>query len=131
MRTYKSRVRGALGVALLGIAGMTAVSSIVLRVGTDQWPFVIKYPLLLLAAAGGLWACMPYWRTVDQMEREAQTTSWFWGGSAGAIAGLFALTAAGVSKDMAMGAALLAIIQFAGFLLFYFGWRLRHRGSPE
>lgn len=131
MQAYDKKVWRTLGIALIGVAGMTLGSSILLRSDAGQWSFPALFVALLVLAAFALWACMPYWRQIDHMEREAQMVSWFWGGSFGAIAGLFGMAASRMNDDMAQGAALLAVIQVAGAVVFYIGWKLRHRGSPE
>lgn len=86
--------------------------------------------ILLLSLAGSLliFAMRPWWRALDEMEKDAQLISWYWGGSMGLGVGLMtAVVLGGPASPMAQGALLAAGAQILFFLLFWVGWKILHR----
>jgi hypothetical protein len=51
----------------------------------------LRLAILLGAAVPAFWLAARYWRGLDEAAQEAQKSAWFWGGSFGIAAGLFAL----------------------------------------
>ena len=75
-------------------------------------------------------AVLPWWRTLDYMQREAQYFSWHWGATAGAAAAFCAIIAfQGMSSELIRGALLLAIAQVVGYGLFWLLWAVRHKSE--
>ena len=87
--------------------------------------------LLALCTIGtvALAACVPWWRRADDMQKYAHLVSWYWGGIAGGALAVMALVAAGGRQaQLAQGGGITLLGQFAGFLVFFAVWRMRHRG---
>ncbi len=81
-----------------------------------------------------------WWRRLDEAAREAHKWSWFWGGNLGLVVGgvilltlvrvdLRASTLAGVdpAQVLALGMALLLLLQLIGYTLAWAGWWLARR----
>jgi len=68
-------------------------------------------------------AVIPLWRRLDDMARDAHTTAWYWGGSAGLGVGLLSLIAlTGVRSPFVGGAMFAAGLQLAGYGVCWVGW---------
>src|SRR5690606_30704183 len=107
---YSARMRRASWLAyglpvLAGLAGSFIIRNVV--PGEHFWP-VLAALLGLLAIV--LWACVPWWKRMDDMQRHGHMFSWFWGGFPGGLAVLLALVAAtGVRSEVSLaGLAVLA-----------------------
>ena len=101
--------------------------------------FVAPGEHLWLVLVGGLvfvgtaiWACIPWWRTMDDMRRQGHTVSWYWGSMGGGLA-MFAwlIAALGPHSDQVMGAVMLLTGQFIGFRGFWTIWKWRQRGEKS
>ncbi|WP_296819510.1 hypothetical protein [Brevundimonas sp.] len=129
--------------------GLTLVLALVsggvlgaLGAGEDASPVpdVVTGALMLGLAVGVLWACLAYWRRLDEAAREAHKFAWYWGGSAGlGVAGLAIGYLAGLgetadlgwlgldgsaSSYLIVGALLVVAAQVVGYVLVWAGWWL-------
>jgi hypothetical protein len=124
----KVHARGLL--ALGGAVGAGLAGGWILRFGEAQWPAWLVFAALVGAIAVAIAATIPWWRALDPMQKEAQLTSWYWGGIGGASIVLMALIAsAGVNSDLARGALYLFVGQGGAFALYWLAWSLAHRGT--
>jgi len=123
----KQRKIGLLVLAMSITAGV--VGGVLARSGTALPAFVILGGLVLVFALA-IFATIPWWRSLDPMQRDAQYFGWYWGGAAGAAAALVGIIAFSGTQSILMKGALLVITgQVAGFVLFWIVWRLRHHGG--
>lgn len=93
-----------------------------------------SFSLMLSAALAGLGllACVPWWRALDEMQRSAQLTSWYWGGSFGCVAGLLgAGLIGGVHSALLSGALLVAAAQIISFAVCWTVSRFIHRPAAS
>jgi len=88
-------------------------------------------PLAAAVLIGAFVAALPHWRMLDHMQRDSRLLSWYWGGSFGGGLGLvLALMAAGARSPFFAGAALVWILQLAGYTGWRLWWWLAHRTGP-
>ena len=105
----------------------------------------IVSPIIVGAMVTALVVALVWMRFIDEAAREAHKFAWYWGGLSGlATGGVFVILATlpqaaafdaqaifGVRDDpaayMALGAALLAAVMTAGYLVAWAAWWLRHR----
>mgnify|MGYP001809544166 FL=1 len=81
------------GLIIGGVAGWSQDPE--LPQGPLSVPGVI--PALALAGIAAVtWVSLIWWRTIDELARQAHATAWFWGGSLGMTAGWLALSFASV-----------------------------------
>jgi hypothetical protein len=130
--SYSSRMRRATWLAFGAPAAIGAVLGFFLRgIGPGQH-FWLVFPILLVGCALALWACVPWWRRMDDMQKHGHMVSWYWGGLAGGIIMLMAIIAAnGTRSEQALGALLVMMGSVGGFLLFWAMWAWRRRGDPS
>ena len=127
--SYRSRLRRATWLAFVGPVLAAAGASMMLRSVAPGEHFWLVLGALLVVCALALWACLPWWNRLDDMQKQGHMVSWYWGGLAGGIAGLMWVVAAvGVHGQMAVGALIVFLGEAAGFLLFLFVWALRRSG---
>lgn len=89
-------------------------------------PLLLGLGMLILA---GAW---PWWNKTDDLQKQGQLISWWWGGTAGALAMLIVLiTLTGRHSDMSLGAIYIFMAEFAGMVVAYLVWKIRGRGAPE
>jgi hypothetical protein len=73
-------------------------------------------------------AQLPRWRRLDHMQQDSRLLSWFWGGSIGSGFGLLlALLLGGPERPLVAGAALVWLLQFAGYAVARLWWWLAYR----
>jgi hypothetical protein len=130
---YSRRLRKNTLLAFLLPIGLALPASYMLRYvmpGENFWVVMIG-GLLILAAT--FWACLPWWRTMDDMQRHGHMISWYWGGVAGGLVALNWLIAAlGIPSPQVQGALTLFIGQALGFFIFWAVWMWRQqRGAGE
>jgi hypothetical protein len=115
----------AAGVAIAGgLAG-----SVLLRFAGPGEYFWLTFPLLVALCVVAGWAAGPWWRRLDDMQRQGHLVSWYWGGIGGMLMTLMALVAAtGVRSPLATGGFLVTIGQSAGFLVYWLFWARGRRG---
>jgi hypothetical protein len=110
---------GALAAAVLAGVGCGAV----LTVGHGRWPLWMTIAVLSGIMLLAITAAAPFWRRLDDMAREAHTTAWYWGGSAGLGVGIMSVIAlGGVRSPLFQGAAVVGLAQIAGYGLCWLGW---------
>src|SRR5438876_9930735 len=104
-----------------------------LKVGRAQgsYPPQASIVLILLFAALAVLVAVPWWRALGEMQREAQLTSWYWGGSfGGAVGVLSALVIGGAHSPLVLGTLLMGAAQVASFAVFWVASRfLRRRAA--
>jgi hypothetical protein len=126
---YSSKLRRATGIAsavplACGIAG----GAMLRWLGPGQH-FWVTFPLLIAACVVAGWAAAPWWRRMDDMQREGHLISWYWGGIGGALVALMALVAAtSVRSQLATGGFLVLIGETAGFFIYWLFWARGRRG---
>jgi hypothetical protein len=82
-------VAGILSGGLAKVSGSTSVTSL-----------VVSVVVISLAMAAGIWACLRWWRTLDEAAQEAHKWAWWWGSTGGlAIGGTALLTVMIASLD--------------------------------
>lgn len=130
--SYSRRLRWTTLLAFLALAAIALPLGYALRLvapGEDFWP-VLTAGLLIVGLT--LWACVPWWRTMDGMQKHGHMISWYWGGMGGGLAVMAWLIAAiGLRREQVQGALALFMGQAAGFLMFWIVWSWRRRGLAE
>ena len=112
-------------VLILGAAIGVAWASIVSH---ESFRPSISVVLSAALAGVGIAACIPWWRALDEMQREAQLTSWYWGGCFGCLLGVIgAGLIGGVRSTLLSGALLVAAAQILCFAVCWVVYRLIHR----
>ena len=129
---YSRRLRKTTLLAFLGPLAFALPGAFLLRnvvPGEHFWPVLI---VGLLTVGAAFWACIPWWRTMDDMQKQGQMISWYWGGMAGGIGMLIWLIAAlGNLSPQVQGAIAMMAGQVVGFLIFWAVWMWRQRGAKE
>lgn len=130
--SYSRRLRKTTLLAFLGPLALALPAGFMLRYvvpGEHFWPVLI---VGLMIVAATFLACIPWWRTMDDMQRQGHMISWYWGGMAGGIIVLIGLIAAlGVRSDQSQGAVALFMGQAVGFLIYWAVWMWRRRGEKS
>jgi FtsH-binding integral membrane protein len=125
MSTYQKRIWRALAVQLAGaVAAVAAI--LLLGAHARQMPLALVIGGLILAGVVVLAAGQPWWRRIDEMEREEHALAWYEGSLPGALFALLCLLGvmahSGAHRELGVGAA----ICFAAQALFYFiFWGIR------
>lgn len=130
--SHDSRVRKyfVLGFGVAIAAGL--VLGIYLPANAGSAPAWLVFPVLLVLMGGVMLAGLPWWRALDDVQRQGQTHSWYWGSMlAGLCVIMWLIATTGRHSDMSLGAAYLFIAQGIGFALVWTIWRLRGRGASE
>jgi hypothetical protein len=126
---YSARLRRATWLAF-GVAPLVGIGGALLlrRVGPGEY-FWLVFPILLTGCGLALLACVPWWKRLDDMQKQGHLVSWYWGGLAGGIASLMALVASrGVRSDLANGGMIVLLSEAVGFVLFWAVWAYARRG---
>ncbi|MGR4866199.1 hypothetical protein [Caulobacter sp. LARHSG274] len=119
----QKRIWVAGGVALAVAIAVGVASGLLIIQGRDHIPTTAILVLLALLIGGALFACVPWWRRLDDMARDAHLTAWYWGGSFGAGIGLLGIAAsAGVRGAIFQGGALVVLAQVAAYVVFWLAW---------
>lgn len=130
--SYSRRLRKTTLLAFLLPIAITIPAGYLLRhvvPGENFWVVLIA-GLSVIAAT--FWACMPWWRTMDDMQRHGHMISWYWGGMAGGLAMLAWLIAAlGMPSPQVQGALALFVGQAVGFVGFWAVWAWQRRGEKS
>ena len=127
--SYSTRLRRATWLAfgaapVVGVAAAWLLRSV--RPGEHFW---LVFAGLLLMCALAMWACVPWWNRLDDMQKQYHTVSWYWGGVAGGIAALmFLIAATGTRSPQSLGGLSVLMGQTIAFLAFWGIWALRRRG---
>jgi hypothetical protein len=130
------------GRAIMGVVAVYAMMvAIVIGVRTAGYHFSAPARLGIAIALGvpALWAVLSYWRSIDELAREAQKWAWFWGGSCGLGVGLLAVSAKPLNlvsvlpagstpfEYLAFGGLAVLICQVAGFTVAWIYWWMARR----
>ena len=111
------------GVALAATIAMGIAGGVLINRGGDHVSTTAVVLLLALLVGGALFACIPWWRRLDDMARDAHLTAWYWGASFGGGVGLLGLAAStGVRSAIFQGGALVFVAQVAAYVVFWLGW---------
>ena len=93
---------------------------------------VLIIPMLLSLTVVLAITCWLWWQKTDDLQRQGQLISWWWGGSFGAVAGLIVIVGlTGRHSDISLGATYLFFAQFAGMAVVWVAWKLRGLGPTE
>jgi len=123
--SYQKRIWRALAIHAAGALPAIAVI-FVLAHQAPRLPLAVVLVGLTLAGALLLVSSLPWWRRIDEMEREVHTSCWYSGSLVGALAvllwtmGLSAHT--GAHRELALGAGLCFVAQSVVYLIF---WAIR------
>ena len=130
-RTRTEKRQGRAGLfALVGSLAAGLAGGSLIRWGEALLPSAAVFLGLVTIFGLGIVATLPWWRSLDPMQREAQYFGWHWGGIVGLTAILATLIAfSGLQSELTRGALLLAMGQVGGYALFWLVWTLRHRGE--
>lgn len=91
-----------LGVALLagGLAGGLSGGLAAVLGSTSPVSLAVSVVAISLGMAAGIWACLRWWRTLDEAAQEAHKWAWWWGSTGGlALGGVGLLTVVIASLD--------------------------------
>ncbi|MEO0420301.1 MAG: hypothetical protein AAF249_15675 [Pseudomonadota bacterium] len=89
-------------------------------------------PFLFMVVGVVMFLSWQWWRVTDDVQKQGQLNSWWWGGNLGAV--LFLVTIVvmtGRHSEMSLGAFYLFLAEFAGMLVVYLIWKWRGRGAAE
>lgn len=130
--SYRRKVRIATIVAFAAAVSGGILAGRVARMGPPGEHFWIVFPLLLVVCLLAFAGSLPWWRRLDDVQKNGHLITWYWGGTIGLVVALMALIAGtGVESQFTKGAMYLIIGQTAGFLLAFGLWWLRGRGPQE
>jgi hypothetical protein len=115
--------------AAFGVAGLIGVlCSLLIGWGQDRLPTALTVLALSALIGVTLLACVPFWRRLDDMARQAHLSSWYWGASfGGGVALLSAVVLGGARSPLFQGAALVFFAQVAAYVVFWLAWWARRR----
>lgn len=84
---------------------------------------------MLVGFAAVLALALPFWKGLDDFQRQGHAVSVYWGNLAGLAVTACIIAAIGLARsEFMLGVATLAVIQFGCSLLLYANWRLKGRG---
>jgi uncharacterized membrane protein YfcA len=125
----EKRIRIASAVSLLA----ACVAGILIGLLSGQAPHIPQLAVGLLAAAilfGAFMAMVPRWRRLDHMQQDSRLRSWYWGGGfAGGLGLVLALIFGGARSPLFAGAALVWLLQCAGYGASRLNWWRVHRAE--
>lgn len=130
--SYRARMGWLL---ILAAAGTAVVNLGVWKLaGIDGGPkrFWATFPLFLIGFGAAFAFFLPYWNRLDDLQKQGQLVSWYWGGMGGAIVMLAWLLAMNLHRsEFGRGAGLMLLAQVIGFAVAWVIWGLRGRGRAE
>ena len=113
----------AMGAALAASIVVGLVSAVLIQTGSGHVPTGVILSLLVVLIGGALLACIPWWRRLDDMARDAHMIAWYRGGSfGGGVALLAVATLGGVKSAFFQGGAVVFLAQVAAYVVFWLGW---------
>ena len=111
-----------------------ALSVLTVQVAThgSALPAGATFALLFLLAGAVFLTAVPWWRALDEMQKNAQLTAWYWGGSLGLMFGVMCtVVIGGPGSELVKGAMIVLCTSAATFVVFLLGWGVLHRrGAP-
>jgi hypothetical protein len=129
---YSRKLRNATWVAFLVPTVVALPMAYLLRgvaPGEHFW-LVLAGGLFVVGTA--LWACVPWWRTMDDMQKQGHMISWYWGGLGGGLVAMIWLIAAlGTKSPQGQGALTMFVGQAVGFFGFWAVWAWQRRGEKS
>lgn len=130
--SYRARLRWAMALAFGGALAIGLVGGRLVHLVEPGQDFWLIFPLLLLVAAAIMLVPMPWWNKLDDVQKQGQLTSWYWGGMAGGLVVLMWIVAAtGPDSPVSKGAVAMFLGQGAGFAITWAIWWWRGRGPAE
>ena len=89
-------------------------------------------PLLFMVVAAVMFFSWLWWRSTDDLQKQGQLQSWWWGGTLGAVLFLVSVVVmTGRHSDLSLGAGYMFMAQFAGMVAAYLIWKWCGRGAAE
>lgn len=94
-----------LGVSLLagGLAGGLSRGLAAVLGSTSPVSLAVTVVAISLSMAAGLWACLRWWRALDEAAQEAHKWAWWWGSTCGLVLGgivLLTVMTASLDRDL-------------------------------
>lgn len=130
--SYQNRMRLLAGICAAATIVFGISAGYLSRIGEPGEHLWITYPVLLLLGAGLFALVWRWWRSLDDVQKGGQLSSWYWGGCTGAFAFLLWLIASREQhSEFGMGAATMFGTQVAGFVIMWLVWKIRGLGTPE
>ncbi|GAA0268949.1 hypothetical protein GCM10009127_06020 [Alteraurantiacibacter aestuarii] len=127
---HRKKVLGAGALAFVAAIAAGIAGGQILRLGGGNLPFAVTFALLTFVLIAALLATRPWWNRLDDVERDAHTNSFYWGGTFGAGTAMLGLVAwAGTQSDLARGSLITFAAMTAGYGVFWLVWWLRRRGE--
>jgi hypothetical protein len=120
------------GAALLAAMGVGLVCGVLIMAGRGHLPLAAIVLACAVLIGLALLACMPWWRRLDHMSRDAHLTAWYWGASfGGGVALLAAIASSGVRSPLFHGAALVFLAEVAAYGVCWLAWWAMRRPSAS
>lgn len=112
-----------------------AVSLLIVQVATHGSALLTPggtFAVLFLLSGIAFLTTVPWWRALDEMQKSAQLTAWYWGGSLGLMFGVMCtVVIGGPGSDLVKGGMMVMSATVVMFIVFLLGWRVLHRrGAP-
>ncbi|MCB2087706.1 MAG: hypothetical protein KDD98_02635 [Sphingomonadaceae bacterium] len=128
-RTYSENLtRRTVAMALFPLAVLFAGKAVMQAMGMDGGAW-FKFGLVFCGFAAFFVLARPYWVTLDDMQRQGQAVSGYWGGMAG-LAVTACIIAGGdlYRSEFTVGVATLMVLQLVCSMSLYGFWWLKGRG---
>ena len=130
--SYTWRLRLYYAAGLAGTVALGLVAGTVSRLGDPGEYFWLVFAGLLVLAAGLFAFVYSWWRALDDVQKAGQMTSWYWGGTMGALVMVLYLIADRAQhSDFGQGAFMMFVAQALGALVIWVAWRVRGMGPTE
>lgn len=131
-QTYRAKMFKLAALAFIAAMAAGLIGGRILRLGPAGENFWLVFPGMLLVFAVGFAAVHPWWRNLDDVQRNGHLVSWYWGAQIGAVIVLVALVAAtGSRSEYSLGGLAVFLGEAVAFGIAWLIWRLRLRGPVE
>jgi len=118
------------GAALLAAMGVGLVCGVLITAGQGHIPLALIVLACAVLIGVALLACMPWWRRLDHMARDAHLTAWYWGASfGGGVALLATIASSGFRSPLFQGAALVFLAEVAAYGVCWLAWWAMRRSK--